>query len=152
MSRGAQKKPARPLLNSGRLQHIYRKYFWFHILRIVPRLHDIPDERSEVVLDVIVRRSWIQSVIFTSSRHPHHRVIALKTVTAMLSPRLQVISAVDVVESVAELSAPSVLHKLLLHLISASPQSLERWYFQIKFTIITAIKNHWFGWDSIILG
>ena len=66
----------------------YRTYFRFHILRIVPRLHDIPDERSEVVLDVIIRRSWIQSVIFTSSRHPHHRVIALKTVTNLLSPRL----------------------------------------------------------------
>lgn len=66
----------------------FRTYFQFHILRIVPRLHDIPDERSEVVLDVIIRRSWIQSVIFTSSRHPHHRVIALKTVTNLLSPRL----------------------------------------------------------------
>ena len=83
--------------------------FNFTFPSLEPRLRHVPDERSEVVLDVIIRCGGIESVIFTSSRHPHHRVIALKTVTALLSPRLQVISAVDVVESVAELSAPSVL-------------------------------------------
>ena len=102
--------------------------FDFLFSRIDPRLHHVPDERSEVVLDVIIRRCWIQGVIFTSSPHPHHRVTALKTVTNFLHPRpwLKIISAVDVVESVAEFSAPSVLDKLLLHLISASSQSFER--------------------------
>ena len=78
----------------------YMTHFLFDFLfsRIDPRLQHVPDERSEVVLDVIIRGGGIESVIFTSSRHPHNCLIALKTVTNFLCPRIvQIVSAVDVV-------------------------------------------------------
>ena len=72
--------------------------FNFTFPSLEPRLRHIPDERSEVVLDVIIRCGGIESVIFTSSRHPHNCLIALKTVTNFLCPRIvQIVSAVDVV-------------------------------------------------------
>ena len=67
-----------------------------------------PDQGSQVVLDVILTRSRVKSVIFVV---PDDR--AVEIITDFLH---------IVVNSVAEFPAPSVLNKLLLHFITSSSQ------------------------------
>ena len=67
-----------------------------------------PDEGSQVVLDVVVSRGGIKSIIFEA---PDDRAVEIVT---------NILHIVVLCDSVSELSTPSILHKLLFHFITSS--------------------------------
>ena len=73
-----------------------------------------PDQGSQVVLDVILARGGVKSVIFVV---PDDR--AVEIITHLLHVVVVVVAALN---SVAEFPTPSVLNKLLLHFITSSSQ------------------------------
>ena len=70
-----------------------------------------PDQGSQVVLNVVVTRGGIKSIIF------------------VVPDVLPVLHVVDV-HSVSKLSTPSVLYKLLLDFITSSAQPLRMFQFE----------------------
>ena len=76
----------------------------------VCQLELIPDQRSEVMFDVIIRGPRIKSIIFV--RFDDGGVV--KVVTNILSS--------IVINPVAKFSAATILHKLLFNFITSSSQ------------------------------